>query len=338
MTCGYCKFSNSDEDHRCGRCGRRLSGTVRAAPPECAREHVRIAVRAIGANALAAQAQNVAVPQRAPEPAVRKRATEVSFDTAQTLDALPKKPAQPSLFGAELQPKIIPFEAFPKTPEPAPVARQTPGPPAVNAATVTTFPAEPKPEKARRAPKPSVRRDAPEETQTSLDFVPAPKNAPRTLKTKAEAVIFCDAAVAAPVHRATAAALDLAMIVAAFGAVLLTFQFAHPGVVGRPGLLALGALFALTAAFYGLLFAITGAVTPGLHWTHLRLINFDGFTPDWKSRLLRVAGCWVSVLSAGLGIFWSLLDEESLTWHDHISNSFPTLRESESIVVRHQPR
>ena len=30
--------------------------------------------------------------------------------------------------------------------------------------------------------------------------------------------------------------------------------------------------------------------------------------------------------SAGLGLLWSLADEESLTWHDHMSKTFPTIR------------
>ena len=32
-------------------------------------------------------------------------------------------------------------------------------------------------------------------------------------------------------------------------------------------------------------------------------------------------GC---VLPAGLGLLWALVDEESLTWQDHISHTFPT--------------
>jgi hypothetical protein len=33
----------------------------------------------------------------------------------------------------------------------------------------------------------------------------------------------------------------------------------------------------------------------------------------------------LSVVSAGLGLVWALVDEENLTWHDHISKTFPTV-------------
>ena len=33
MHCKHCGFANGEDDHRCLRCGRRLSGVVIAAPP-----------------------------------------------------------------------------------------------------------------------------------------------------------------------------------------------------------------------------------------------------------------------------------------------------------------
>ena len=33
MHCKHCGFVNGEDDHRCLRCGRRLSGVVIAAPP-----------------------------------------------------------------------------------------------------------------------------------------------------------------------------------------------------------------------------------------------------------------------------------------------------------------
>jgi hypothetical protein len=35
-------------------------------------------------------------------------------------------------------------------------------------------------------------------------------------------------------------------------------------------------------------------------------------------------------------LFWALVDEENLTWHDHISKTFPTVRESDSVIVLHR--
>ena len=340
MTCGYCQFTNTDEDHRCRRCGRRLTGTAVAAPAHLASEHARIAIRVLGANALApapspaaqteiGQSATVTIRQSATVTPQKPRAPEISMDAAATLDSLPRKTVargiaqdfQPSLFGAELQPKIIPFDTLPRASaaaalqEPAPIAEVRPA----------------------QKPKTTARKSAPpaEDPQATLDFLPAAKPAPRTLKTSAEAVIFCDALAASPIHRATAASIDLALILSAFGAVLFIFNaLAKPAHFTRGTFAMLGMMLGITALFYGLLFAIAGTVTPGMRWTHLRLINFDGFPLDGRNRALRVAGSWISVLSGGIGIFWALLDEENLTWHDHISRSFPTLRESDSIVVR----
>ena len=68
-----------------------------------------------------------------------------------------------------------------------------------------------------------------------------------------------------------------------------------------------------------------------MHWTHLRLTTFDGFRPELRQRLLRFAGSCLSLCTV-VGLLWSLADEESLTWQDHISRTFPTPRELESQV------
>ena len=294
--------------------------------------------RAQGANALAV----AAIAETTPQPALSKaafansavakagetfRTKEISMDAASTLDGLPRargpRAAQPSLFGAELQSKIIPFQPLPKvdgTPQKAP----EPVPQIVNPAT------------RKAAAKTATRKPAPaEDLQATLDFLPPAKTNARTLKTSAEAVIFCEAKVAAPIHRATASALDLGIILLAFGGVVYLFQtFGKPPSFDRITLLLLGAMLGMVALLYGLVFASFGAVTPGMKWTHLRLITFDGFALDRRARALRFVGSWMSVLSGGLGILWALLDEENLTWHDHMSKTFPTLRESNSRVVR----
>jgi uncharacterized RDD family membrane protein YckC len=129
------------------------------------------------------------------------------------------------------------------------------------------------------------------------------------------------------------------MVLLGFGIILAIFQFAaKPVGLNRNAFLMLGGMMILTAMFYSLLFAIAGALTPGMRWTDLRLINFDGFPPDARSRAFRLIGGWISILSGGLGLVWALLDEEGLAWHDHMSKTFPTLRESNSIVVRHSSR
>ena len=63
-----------------------------------------------------------------------------------------------------------------------------------------------------------------------------------------------------------------------------------------------------------------------MRWTSLALINFDGQAPTRKQRLARTASGFLSLAAGGLGLVWSLVDEETLTWHDHISKTFLTPR------------
>jgi hypothetical protein len=86
--------------------------------------------------------------------------------------------------------------------------------------------------------------------------------------------------------------------------------------------------------FYGLVFAVMGRETAGMHWTDLQLITFDGLPVDGPSRAARVVSTWLSFCSGGLGLVWALADEETLTMHDHISRTFPTFRESAGSLVR----
>ncbi len=156
--------------------------------------------------------------------------------------------------------------------------------------------------------------------QQALDFT-----AQRTRT--AEASIYCDAPVASPVHRAMAAALDASMVVMALGTFVITFELAG-GVVTMNAHTAamLAGIAAVFGLLYQLLFCLANGDTPGMRWTQLRLTNFDGGRPDAEQRVYRLAGQCLSVLAAGLGLLWALVDEEKLTWHDHMSRTFPSPR------------
>jgi uncharacterized RDD family membrane protein YckC len=88
------------------------------------------------------------------------------------------------------------------------------------------------------------------------------------------------------------------------------------------------------AMFYGLLWTIGNRDSPGKRWTRLRLVTFDGYPPDATHRLIRWAVANVGVAALGAGVLWALADEESLSWHDHASKTFLTLRERDSNVFR----
>ena len=94
-----------------------------------------------------------------------------------------------------------------------------------------------------------------------------------------------------------------------------------------------GAMFLLIGFAYGLCYALAGTETPGMRFAHLRLSTFDGFPPDRRQRMLRFFGSCITRCTV-LGLLWSLADEESLAFQDHMSRTFPTPDEADSAIVR----
>jgi len=183
----------------------------------------------------------------------------------------------------------------------------------------------------RRTPRPPVRRNP--DSQQSLDFLsPSYQDARQDarqeshpLGTEVEAVIYCDAPVALPVHRLMAVAVDGSMIAVAVGLFLMIFCLSGGEIVvsQRSALLA-AVVVGVVVFLYRLLWCLGNGDTPGMRFAGLRLVNFDGRPPDRDQRLLRLGASMLSLASAGLGLVWALVDEESLTWHDHISKTFPS--------------
>jgi uncharacterized RDD family membrane protein YckC len=211
-------------------------------------------------------------------------------------------------------------------PERNQVARQSRLFPDAEGSKVLQFPEAARPPE----PKPRSRRQASPrpDSQAFLDFLPPAPHAPRTLKTSVEAVIYCDAPVATPIHRAVGFALDFAVVMMAIGVFLFAF-YACGGEFPKINTyvaLGFGGAFLGIALFYGLLWVLTGSESAGARWTGLRFINFDGSPIDRRERAIRFAAACLSFFSAGLGVLWSLADEEGLTWHDHMSKTFPTIR------------
>jgi uncharacterized RDD family membrane protein YckC len=210
--------------------------------------------------------------------------------------------------------KVIPFESFA-------VHRIEP---VVSTPVQPVGGAVPRPSGPRPLGKPQKNH-----AQPGLDFLVPPPQGPRTLKTQVEAVIYCDADVATPKHRAIAAAIDGGMIFIGFGLFLFAFHLMGgmfrfnrqtiPFFIGA---------FTTLAMFYGILWIWADRQTVGMRWTGLRLIDFDGFPADRRARILRAIGACLSLCAGGLGLLWALADEEKLAWHDHMSKTFPATEES----------
>jgi len=160
--------------------------------------------------------------------------------------------------------------------------------------------------------------------QQSLDFL-AHAAADRPLGTEVEAVIYCDAPVALPVHRLMAVAADASMIAIALGLFLAIFYLSGGRLVfTRPAMLLFAGVIGAVVFLYRLLWCLGDGDSPGMRFAGLRLVDFDGRRPQREQRSIRLAASVLSMASAGLGLVWALVDEENLTWHDHISKTFPT--------------
>lgn len=187
---------------------------------------------------------------------------------------------------------------------------------------ITSKPAVPKPQQAPLA----QRRTAGHSTiQQQLTFGPV---APRR-QTEVESEIYCSAPVATTQHRAFAAFIDCGIVLTAFA--LLTgifFVWGSGSIESDPVSLSIvGGVALLVIAFYQILWVLANGNTAGMRIAQLTLVNFDGRRPDRKQRFVRVAAAWLSIAPGALGLFWALVDEEKLTWHDQISKTFPSPRD-----------
>lgn len=158
--------------------------------------------------------------------------------------------------------------------------------------------------------------------QQSLDFQET-----RTLRTSVEASVYCGAPVAVSTHRAMAAAVDTVLAIAALAVFVATLRIAGAEIIFTKQTLPIyGVAAAVIMLFYRVLFCIANRDTPGIEWTGLQVLDFDGRSPSRRQRWLRLLGGFVGSIAAGIGLIWAIFDEERLTWHDYMSKTFPTPR------------
>ena len=308
MYCRYCSALNSKEDHRCHKCGRRL--------------HFGDARPAIDT-----------YPTRestAPDLSHLAEATEAPPAAAAPMAESVREPYQTALF--QESGRVIPFQA------PAEHGRGKGKRRSTGAARKAT-------------PAPSA-GDPPSVQQQKLDLGPLPEMPgesewreyaertrrapePRAQRTEAkapESEIYTDAPVAPPADRLLAAAFDSVIMLVAFGVfscvyVALNLKFGD-GVIetGRIAWLPYAAIALAVILLYRGLCLFGNGDTPGTSWAGLTIVTFDGERPSRRERVHRTVWAIFSFVAIGLGLFWALVDEEKLTWHDLLSKTFPTRR------------
>jgi uncharacterized RDD family membrane protein YckC len=228
--------------------------------------------------------------------------------------AVSEKPAEPaprarayqrSLFPSKEMPQVVPFES------------------------IAPWVTEPRASKGPATHRPRAKKPIP--GQQDLDFTAAVSPA-RRVNDESHPLIYCDAPVAVLAHRVMAAAIDTSLVVIALGLFMLVFRSflfiqglngsAIP--VNKQTLVLFLGIAAVLGLLYKILWCLANGDTAGMRWSRLRVVTFDGRNLDREQRLVRLASGCLSFLAAGLGLAWALVDEETLTWHDHISKTFPT--------------
>jgi uncharacterized RDD family membrane protein YckC len=288
MTCPHCQTWILDDDHRCRRCGRRL----RSAPRPSSSERFPISSEAT--------------------------ARDYQFDRAAYPKAnLPETPSigteeQSALFANPNPSRIVSFEAFA-----SPAERES-----IRARAAEATRPEPlkqgKVEVRHARPRKKVSAD-----QQLLDFFGAEE-----VVSPPQSHIICDALVAPNSLRLQATVIDGLIMLA--GMALLFSGFVYlggPRSIDRHSLPFLFAALITVPVFYKSMWAYANRDSYGTVAAGLRLVDFDGNPPSQLRRYQRLLGSFVSVLAAGIGLIWALVDEDSLTWHDHISSTFPTIAE-----------
>jgi hypothetical protein len=104
-------------------------------------------------------------------------------------------------------------------------------------------------------------------------------------------------------------------------AILIASQFDHlPGVRASQ----IGGAIAVFgfAALYEWFFLTFAKVTPGMRYAQLSLCTFDEEVPTAAQVKNRMKAMLISVLPMGLGMVWSIFDEDQMSWHDRLSKTY----------------
>jgi uncharacterized RDD family membrane protein YckC len=81
------------------------------------------------------------------------------------------------------------------------------------------------------------------------------------------------------------------------------------------GLLIVGSIY--MALFYAFV-----SSTPGMKYAGISLTTIGGGYPTRQQRLSRLVALLLSVLPVGLGVVWAIFDEDHLSWHDRLSQTY----------------
>lgn len=124
-------------------------------------------------------------------------------------------------------------------------------------------------------------------------------------------------------ERRLAAIVDGACLLFAYGGFLALFgSLGGQFTFSKMSAAVYGAAFAIVYLQYFFLFTVFGGTTPGMMLRGLQVVDFCGETPSPKKLLMRALGYLLSAGTFFLGFLWAMWDEDELTWHDRISQTY----------------
>ena len=127
--------------------------------------------------------------------------------------------------------------------------------------------------------------------------------------------------------RLMATAADAGLIGAAFVfAAFVTAINMHELPTGKPLELGAAAILLLMWVGYHALFFMTAKGTPGMNYAGIKLCTFGGGIPTRAQLRKRIGATLLSLLPVGFGVVWALFDEDHLSWHDRISQTYLRMR------------
>ncbi len=80
--------------------------------------------------------------------------------------------------------------------------------------------------------------------------------------------------------------------------------------------------FVIVYLQYFALFTVFGGTTPGMMLRGLQVASFSGESPTPRQMLWRSVGYMLSAGTFFMGFLWAMWDEDTLTWHDRLSQTY----------------
>jgi uncharacterized RDD family membrane protein YckC len=129
--------------------------------------------------------------------------------------------------------------------------------------------------------------------------------------------------------RRHAALIDGACLAFAYGAFLTLFGSlgGHFTLSKLSAVVCFSTLAFVYVQYFGL-FTIFGGTTPGMMVSGLQVAGFSGEPPTARQLFWRTVGYMISAGTFFLGFFWALWDEDAMTWHDRLSQTYLGVPES----------